>query len=96
MYALPYSPESSRTELMASLGVHGIPSLIVFDSNGQVITKSGRAAVDGNPDGCVKEWLEGKPGTTWVSGINWMSIFMYMAFFLVWWWYSQSKSGKAT
>lgn len=74
---------------MSTLGVYGIPSLIVMDSSGKVITKSGRSAVEGNPDRCVEEWLQGKPGTRWISGINWMTIVLYLGLFLVWWWYTR-------
>lgn len=91
MYAIPYSPESGRQQIMSSLGVYGIPSLIVMDSSGKVITTSGRGAVEGNPEKCVEEWLHGKPGTNWISGINWMSVVLYSFLFLVWWWYSRSK-----
>ena len=88
MYALPYVPEDARREIMSSFGVHGIPSLVVMDSTGKIITKSGRSAVEGNPNRCVEEWLKGKPGTTWISAINWMGIFLYAALFLIWWWYT--------
>jgi hypothetical protein len=80
---------------MSSIGVHGIPSLIVMDSKGKIITKSGRASVEGNPGRCVEEWLQGKSGTTWTSGINWMSILLYGGLFLLWWWYSHSRKNVA-
>ena len=93
MYAIPYYPEPGRQEIMSSLGVYGIPSLIVMDATGKVITKSGRAAVEGNPDGCVQEWLQGKKGTSWIGGINWMSWIVYVGLFLLWRWYqSRGKS----
>lgn len=76
---------------MSALGVYGIPSLIVMDSSGKIITTSGRGAVEGNPENCVEEWLHGKTGTSWTSGINWMSVVLYTVLFLVWWWYSRSK-----
>lgn len=62
-----------------------------MDSKGKIITKSGREAVGGNSDGCVEEWLQGKAGTTWTSGTNWMRILLYGGLFLLWWWYSQSR-----
>lgn len=93
MYAIPYQPESARQEIMSALGVHGIPALIVIETaTGKVITKSGRGAVANNPDGCVDEWLAGRSGTTWLSGINWTSILLYLGLFLVWRWYSSSKA----
>lgn len=72
---------------MSKLEVYGIPSLIVMDSSGKVITKSGRTAVEGNADKCVEEWLHGKPGTTWIGGVSWRSILFYLALFLVSFWY---------
>ena len=63
MYALPYSPASTRQEIMSTLGVRGIPSLIVIDSmTGNVITKSGRRAVEGNKEGCVGAMVAGEGG----------------------------------
>jgi len=64
MYAIPYDPESRRRQIMSALNVNKIPSLIVLDSSGNVITTSGRIAVEDNSEKCVEEWLQGKPGTT--------------------------------
>jgi hypothetical protein len=88
MYALPYVPEDARKEIMSSVGISGIPSLIVMDSTGKIITKYGRSAVDGNSKKCVEEWLKGKPGTTWISAINWAAVLFYPALFLIWWWFT--------
>lgn len=76
---------------MSSLGIYGIPSLVVMDSGGKIITTSGRGAVEANPDGCIREWSQGKSGATWTSGINWTTIVLYGGLFLGWWWYSHTK-----
>jgi hypothetical protein len=94
MYALPYAPETIRQQIMSSLGVRGIPSLIVMDSTGKVVTHSGRGAVEGNPEGCVDEWLQGKEGTNWKGSFNWMSILLYVGLFVGWWWWSHSKASS--
>jgi hypothetical protein len=62
MYAIPYSPESVRRQIVSELGIRGIPALVVMDSNGNIITTSGENAVKGNAERCVEEWLHGKPG----------------------------------
>lgn len=69
---------------MNALGVAGIPALVVLDSTGKVITTSGRAAVESNPEGCVEEWLEGKPGVGAQSSVNWFSIMFYVIIIALW------------
>jgi hypothetical protein len=91
MYAIPYTPETTRQEIMSSFGVMGIPSLIVMNSKGKVITTSGRSAVEGNAAGCVEEWKEGKPGIHWISALNWGSILFYVALAMFWWWWRRSE-----
>lgn len=62
MYAIPYSPESGRRQIVLQLGIRAYPSLVVMDSNGNIITTSGENAVEENAERCVEEWLNGKPG----------------------------------
>jgi len=77
---------------MSALGVGSIPALIVIETaTGKVITKSGRAAVASNPERCVDQWLQGRSGASWLSGINWASILLYLGLFVLWRWYSASK-----
>ena len=78
---------------MTSLEIYGIPTLVVFDSNGKVITKSGKAAVEGNPEECLGAWKNGKAGVRWTTGINWFSILFYILLIYLWRLWSQSKSG---
>jgi len=42
-HALPYSERDTKGKLSAEFGVSGIPSLIVLDDQGNVVTKNGRA-----------------------------------------------------
>jgi len=58
--ALPYSDRAKKDELSKKFGVKGIPSLIIVDADGKVITKDGRAAVSEDPTGEQFPW---KPKT---------------------------------
>jgi len=42
-HALPYSDRDTKGKLSAEFGVKGIPTLIVLDDQGNVVTKNGRA-----------------------------------------------------
>lgn len=89
MYAVPYHPETARQKIMETLGIRGIPSLVVMRSKGEVVTSQGRAAVESNAEGCVKEWLGGRSGSTALQGVNWRLILLYVGLFLVWWWWTR-------
>jgi hypothetical protein len=62
---------------MDFFGIAGIPTLVVLDAQGTVITTSGRRAVDQNPEGCVAEWEQGKSGAPTGTGIPWGSWIFY-------------------
>ena len=97
MYAIPYTPENVRSQIMSSFGIAGIPSLVILDSKGRVITTSGRAAVEHNADHCVEEWLQGKPGSNLKSAINWFSMLFYVVVIALYIWWIKSgpdKGGK--
>ena len=87
---MPYSPEPARQKIMETLGVRGIPSLVVMTSRGEVVTTQGRAAVESNPEGCVSEWMAGRSGSTMtmMGGINWSLMLLYVALFAAWWWWT--------
>jgi len=53
--ALPYSQRDIKAALSAQYSVNGIPSLILLDRNGAVITADGRSTVLGDPQG--DSWL---------------------------------------
>jgi len=88
MYAVPYTPETARQKIMQTLGIRGIPSLVVMTSKGEVVTTQGRAAVESNPQGCVQEWARGESGSTFLGGINWSLILLYVGLFVLWWWWT--------
>jgi len=51
-----------RDDLIKELGVNSIPSLVVVDTEGKVVTSSGRFAIQSNPEGCVADWKKGSSG----------------------------------
>lgn len=67
--ALDYSCRKEKEQLSNLYGVRGIPSLVIVDKDGSTITKEGRAAVSGDPEGAEFPWypkpvadLAGGPG----------------------------------
>merc|ERR1712232_1032804 len=59
-----------KKQLSNLFGVRGIPSFVVIDEDGSVITKDGRAAVSADPTGAEFPWypkpvmnLKGGPGS---------------------------------
>jgi nucleoredoxin len=51
--AVPWEQEERRRELAALLGVQGIPTLVLLDADGSVITTDGRGEVNEDPLGEV-------------------------------------------
>jgi nucleoredoxin len=58
--ALPYSDRTKKEALSKKFKVNGIPSLVILDENGKVITKDGRQALSEDPTGEEFPW---KPKT---------------------------------
>jgi len=65
--ALDYSDRNRKEELNQLFDVSGIPSLVIVGSDGQLITKEGRAAVSGDPEGESFPWYP-KPVSNLKSG----------------------------
>jgi nucleoredoxin len=68
--ALDFSDRQAKEDLSSAFGVQGIPSLVIVDADGSTITKDGRAAVSGDPEGNDFPWhpkpvfnLKGGPGS---------------------------------
>ena len=55
--AIPWEQEERRRELASMLGVQGIPTLVLLDADGSVITPDGRGEVNEDPLGEVSEHL---------------------------------------
>jgi len=55
--ALPFSLRDQKATLSSKYGVRGIPTLIILDKNGEVITTSGREKVVSDPEGSQFPWL---------------------------------------
>lgn len=67
--ALDWADRKRKEQLSNLFGVQGIPSLAIIDKDGSTITKNGRAAVGGDPEGIDFPWypkpvanLKGGPG----------------------------------
>merc|ERR1712230_254463 len=67
--ALDYSDRKRKEQLSNLFGVEGIPSVVIIDKDGSTITKNGRAALSGDPEGADYPWypkpvanLNGGPG----------------------------------
>jgi len=55
--AIPYEDNEGRTQLTSLFGIQGIPSLILLNPDGSVITEDGRGEVNEDPKGLVsKGW----------------------------------------
>merc|ERR1719335_881205 len=67
--ALDWADRKRKEQLSNLFGVQGIPSLVIIDKDGSTITKNGRAALSGDPEGAEFPWypkpvanLKGGPG----------------------------------
>jgi nucleoredoxin len=65
--ALDYSDRKGKELLSNHFKVEGIPSFVIIDKDGSVITKDGRAAVSGDPTGVEFPWYP-KPVSNLKSG----------------------------
>jgi len=61
--ALDYSQRKEKEELSKHFGVDGIPSFVILDKDGSVITKEGRGAVSSDPTGAEFPWYPKPVGT---------------------------------
>jgi len=59
--ALPYEKRDVEGELSKKFKVKGIPSLVVLDAQGEVITTEGRKAVTSDPAGAKYPWVPPTP-----------------------------------
>jgi len=54
--ALDFADRKRKGQLSDMFGVKGIPSFVIIDKDGSVITKDGRSAVSGDPTGAEFPW----------------------------------------
>jgi len=54
--ALDFDDRKRKEQLSNLFGVEGIPSFVIIDKDGSVITKDGRSAVTGDPTGAEFPW----------------------------------------
>jgi len=55
--SLPYEDRERKAQLSALYKVSGIPTLVILNNKGEVITKNGREAVMSDPDGKKFPWI---------------------------------------
>jgi len=65
--ALDFTDRKRKEQLSNAMNVEGIPSFVIVDKDGSVITKDGRAAVIGDPTGAEFPWYP-KPVSNLKSG----------------------------
>uniref|UniRef100_A0A7S4P5Z5 Thioredoxin domain-containing protein n=1 Tax=Paramoeba aestuarina TaxID=180227 RepID=A0A7S4P5Z5_9EUKA len=67
--ALPFSERKMKAKLSKKYGVQGIPTLVLLDNQGNVLTKDGRSAITQNPGGYPwpARTLSDMLGTSFVS-----------------------------
>jgi len=66
-FALDFDDRKRKEQLSDHFGVEGIPSFVIIDKDGSVITKDGRSAVTGDPTGAEFPWYP-KPVADLKSG----------------------------
>jgi len=54
--ALPFSDRNRKDALSKRFKVQGIPTVVILDADGKVITKDGRSAIAGDPTGAEFPW----------------------------------------
>jgi nucleoredoxin len=55
--AMPFSERAKKAELSGRYGVQGIPTLVVLNKDGSVITKNARQDMMGDPTGASFPWI---------------------------------------
>mmetsp|Transcript_52676 Transcript_52676/g.105754 ORF Transcript_52676/g.105754 Transcript_52676/m.105754 type:complete len:419 (-) Transcript_52676:37-1293(-) len=55
--ALDYADRALKEKLSNAFGVSGIPTVVILDSELNVVTKDGRSAVSGDPEGLEMPWF---------------------------------------
>jgi len=60
-YAVPFSDRDRKNKLSGKFKVQGIPSFVILDTDGNLITDGGRAAVMQDPKGVKMPWRPRSP-----------------------------------
>lgn len=66
-HALPFSEREVKAKLSSKFGVKGIPTFLLFDTEGNIVNKNGRDIVSSDPDGLQYPWVP-KPFAEAVQG----------------------------
>ena len=60
-HAIPYSDRDRKNRLSSKFKVNGIPSFVILEPNGELITDGGRAEVMRDPKGAQLPWRPKSP-----------------------------------
>ena len=55
--SLPFTDRAAKAKLSAKYGVQGIPTLVVLNGSGELVTKKGREMVSSDPSGSNFPWI---------------------------------------
>jgi len=55
--ALPYSERDKKEALSKKFQVQGIPTFVILDTKGELVTKKGREKVSSDPEGLEFPWV---------------------------------------
>jgi nucleoredoxin len=84
--AVDFHDQTRRDQLSSKYGVHGIPTLVIVDRNGQLLTTDGRYAVTSDPDGKQFPWKDFKASPVQflmpVLQITFWLVTIYLLFYL--------------
>ncbi len=56
--AVPYNDEARISGLKQRFGINGIPTVIVVDNQGTLVTYEARKDIQKDPSECLKKWEE--------------------------------------
>jgi len=54
--AIPFADQSRRSKLQVGLAVQALPTLVILDKDGSIISQNGRSSVSADPDGLEFPW----------------------------------------
>ena len=56
--AVQYTDDSRISALKQRYGINGIPTMVIVDTQGSLVTYEGRKDIQKDPNDCLKKWEE--------------------------------------
>jgi hypothetical protein len=82
--AVPLQSQDIVRALSSKHGIMGIPALLIFSPDGEILTKSGVAAVCSDPDGEQFPWKGHTNGLTgWIGPLIQLALIAFMIYLAV-------------